>query len=50
MILTPVDEEMYNAFIRISGAEEEDLRSIIATMQCQQALVPKLYRAQTYSI
>ncbi len=35
IILTAVDEEMYYAIIRISGAEEEDLCGIIATMVCQ---------------
>ena len=34
--LTTVDEEMYDAVIRISGTEEEDLRSIIATVKSQQ--------------
>lgn len=43
--LTPVDEEMYNASIRIAGAEEEDLRGIIATMKRQQTQAPKPYKA-----
>ena len=32
--LTPVDEEIYDAVIRITSTEEEDLCSIIATVKC----------------
>lgn len=36
IILTTVDEQMYNAVIRVPGAEEEDFCGIIATVTSQQ--------------